>query len=272
MKQNNLLFRLVVLVTAMMCALGAIAQEAYACYTPLYKRLTFYYDNSRSSRSGITYDLNTGSEAPGWETDGYSTSVTMVVFNPSFADARPTTTYDWFCDMQNLEFIVGLRYLNTSEVTNMGWMFADCRIIKSLDLSGFNTSKVTNMRGMLTGCFDLTSFDLSSFDTSKVTDMSCMFSYCYLLQTVYVGSGWTTAAVTNSLEMFMECISLVGGQGSTYDSNHTDVAYARIDGGANSPGYFVAKSAFLRGDVDGDNDVTIADVSALIDYLLSGSW
>ena len=57
--KKALLFRLAVLVTAMMCALGAAAAEAYACYTSSNTTLTFYYDNLRSSRTGVTYDLNT---------------------------------------------------------------------------------------------------------------------------------------------------------------------------------------------------------------------
>jgi hypothetical protein len=71
--------------------------------------------------------------------------------------------------------------------------------------------------------------------------------------------------------MFNYSTRLVGGQGTTYDANHVDAAYAHIDGGTSNPGYFTDKNASLRGDVDGDNDVTIADVSALIDYLLTGN-
>ena len=119
MKKNHLLLRLVVLVTAMMCALGAAAAEAYACYTPSNTTLTFYYDNQRSSRTGTTYDLNTGSNETGWESDSTNASVTKVVFDPSFANARPTTTYSWFYNMRNLQSITGMSYLNTSEVTNM---------------------------------------------------------------------------------------------------------------------------------------------------------
>ena len=89
---KKLLFRLAVLVAAMMCALGAAAAEAYACYTSTNTTLTFYYDNYRSSRSGTTYDLNTGTTHPGWETDGTNANVTRVVFDTSFANYRPTTT------------------------------------------------------------------------------------------------------------------------------------------------------------------------------------
>ena len=64
----------------------------------------------------------------------------------------------------------------------------------------------------------------------------------------------------------------MGGQGTTYNSsNPTDMTYAHIDGGTSNPGYFTDKNASLRGDVDGDGNVNIVDVTALINYLLGGS-
>ena len=243
----------------------------YACYTPSNTTLTFYYDNQRSSRTGTTYDLNTGSNDTGWDTDGTKTSVTKVVFDPSFAGARPTTTYDWFYGMTNLQSITGMSYLNTSEVTNMGWMFMECSKLTSLDVSHFNTSKVTDMNQMFCYCTGLTNLDLSNFNTSKVTDMGAMFYNSTNLRTIYVGSGWSTAAVTSSTNMFNNCTSLVGGQGTTYnDSNPKDKTYAHIDGGPSNPGYFTDKNASLRGDVNGDGSVNISDVTALIDLLLGG--
>jgi len=246
-------------------------KEAYACYTPSNTTLTFYYDNQRSSRPGKTYDLNTSNITPGWVTDvSTRPEVTKVVFDPSFANARPTTTFSWFYFMLNLESVTGMSYLNTSEVTNMDWMFTYCIKLTSLDLSGFNTSKVTSMRSIFFGCSDLTSLDLSSWNTSNVTDMEAMFCYCSNLTTVYVGGGWSTETVTNSTQMFYNCSNLVGGQGTTFDANHTDATYAHIDGGPSNPGYFTAKNAGLRGDVNGDQKVDIADATALINYLLYG--
>ncbi len=287
-------------------------KEAYACYTPSNTTLTFYYDKLRSSRTGTTYDLNTGNNWPDWYTDGTNASVTKVVFDPSFANARPTTTYDWFYYMQNLQSITGISYLNTSEVTSMAYMFCNCSILTSLDVSHFNTSKVTDMRYMFYNCRTLTSLDVSSFNTSKVTNMCALFLNCKLTsldlsgfntskvtnmrymfagglnqQTIYVGNDWSTAAVTESSDMFTNCFNLVGGQGTTYDASHVDKAYAHIDGGTSNPGYFTAKNTGLRGDVNGgnpsgvnvtaadcnqDSSVNISDVTALIDYLLSGHW
>ena len=245
-------------------------KEAYACYTPSNTTLTFYYDNQRSSRTGTTYDLNEGRYDTGWDTDGTNASVTKVVFDPSFAGARPTTTCDWFYGMTNLQSITGMEYLNTSEVIYMNWMFYNCNKLTSLDVSHFNTSKVIYMNQMFKKCTGLTSLDLSSFNTSQVIFMTYMFDGCTNLRTIYVGNGWSTAAVTGSTEMFNYCTSLVGGKGTTYDANHIDKAYAHIDGGTSNPGYFTAKNAGLRGDVNGDGSVNISDVTTLIDLLLGG--
>ena len=127
------------------------------------------------------------------------------------------------------------------------------------------------MNGMFLECSGLTSLDLSSFNTAKVTDMSYMFDFCRNLVTVYVGDEWSTTAVTNSSGMFSDCLSIVGGRGTTYDANHIDKAYAHIDGGTSNPGYFTDKNAGLRGDVNGDGNVNISDVTTLIDYLLTGN-
>jgi hypothetical protein len=101
--------------------------------------------------------------------------------------------------------------------------------------------------------------------------MEYMFYGCRNLTTIYAGSGWSTNAVTSSTDMFKNCTNLVGGKGTTYDANHVDKTYAHIDGGPSNPGYFTAKNAGLRGDVNGDNNVNISDVTTLIDYLLSGN-
>ena len=106
-------------------------------------------------------------------------------------------------------------------------------------MSHFNTAKVTDMNSMFGACFELTSLDLSSFNTSKVNSMYNMFFNTKNLQTVYVGNGWSTAAVSQSSGMFGLLTSLVGGQGTTWnESNPTDKTYAHIDGGPSNPGYF----------------------------------
>ena len=94
-----------------------------------------------------------------------------------------------------------------------------------------------------------------------------MFAYCTNLRTIY-GRNWDTSIVSNSQNMFYRCNSLVGGQGTTYDPDHIDKTYAHIDGGPSNPGYFTAKPAIPRGDVNSDGLVDINDVTLLIDVVL----
>ena len=119
--------KLLALLACLMCSTTAIAQEAYAVFTPEDSTLTFYYDTQRDSRPGATYGIhNEEYDFPEWIEDSTmcpSILVTHAVFDPSFAGARPQTTYGWFLCMFYLESISGLEYLNTSEVTNMGLMF-----------------------------------------------------------------------------------------------------------------------------------------------------
>ena len=104
-----------------------------------------------------------------------------------------------------------------------------------------NTSNVTDMYGMFWESWTITSLDLSSFNTGSVTDMGSMFAGCTALTTIYVSSGWSTSSVTSSNAMFEGCTSLMGESGTTYNSSHTDAEYARVDM-ASSPGYLTGGS------------------------------
>ena len=129
----------------------------------------------------------------------------------------------------------------TENVTNMAWMFAYCSNLTSLDVSGFNTEKVTDMYGIFLKCSNLTSLDVSGFNTEKVTKMGLMFYGCSNLTTIYASDLWDMSNVTDSELMFNRCFNLVGGAGTTYDKDHRDGEYARIDGGTSNPGYFTYK-------------------------------
>ena len=120
---------------------------------------------------------------------------------------------------------IDLSALDTSEVTDMRYMFAGCSSLTSLDLSNFDTSKVTDMRYMFAGCNSLTSLDVSNFDTSKVTSMGDMFSRCESLTSLDV-SKFNTSKVTNMSAMFYACNSLTSLDLRNFDtSNVTDMSF-----------------------------------------------
>ena len=83
-----------------------------------------------------------------------------------------------FYDCMSLTNIKFPDNLNTTNVTDMRYMFSWCSSLKELDLSKFNTDNVTDMFGMFDNCSSLTELDLSNFNTNNVTYMSWMFDNC----------------------------------------------------------------------------------------------
>ena len=157
------------------------------------------------SKSKVAYALNVEASDPGWLT--HKDEIKEVVFDASFADARPTSCYKWFWYCTNLATIEGIENLNTENVTNMGVMFCGCQKLSSLDLTNFNTGNVTNMFGMFGYCYGLTSLDLTSFNTANVTDMGQMFVACNGLASLNLTS-FNTANVMNMGHMFWYCNGL----------------------------------------------------------------
>ena len=199
-------------------------ENAYAIVNWDDHSLIFYCDDKRDTRELSTYNLNIEDESVEWPSWWPYSYIEKIVFDSSFAKARPTTTYGWFNGMGALTTIEGFQYLNTSEVTNMAYMFSSCSSLTSLDLSHFDTSNVTNMEGMFKGCSGLTSLDLSSFNTSKVTGMSSMFQYCSGLTSLDL-SHFDTGKVRDMQWMFFECSNLTSLDLSHFDTGEvTDMS------------------------------------------------
>ena len=159
-----------------------------------------------ASKPEGAYDLYAGIYYPGWWYDQRG-KIKTVVFDASFANARPTSCYCWFSGCNNLTEIKGIEYLNTENVTNMGFMFNSCKVLTSLNLSNFNTEKVTDMQGMFKECSNLTSLDLSNFNTENVTDMNGIFYGCTKLESLDL-SNFDTAKVAKMNYMFNNCYAL----------------------------------------------------------------
>ena len=153
------------------------------------------------------YALNSGENLPKWYVNNTNTNTNLVVFDASFANARPTSCYAWFRHSKNLTQIAGIENLNTANVTNMREMFNGCSNLVKLDVTNFNTAKVTTMLGMFYDCSNLTELDVTHFNTAKVTTMFGMFGGCSNLAELDV-THFNTANVTNMVDMFYACKSL----------------------------------------------------------------
>ena len=172
---------------------------------------TMYFIFDEPVSVGSTYKGQTVSQVwsgnevivyPEWENKDIATSSTRVVFDPSFAAVRPTSCKYWFLNFFSLSVIEGLQYLNTSEVTSMYDMFANCSSLTTLDVTTFDTRQVTDMGGMFQGCSSLTTLNLGSFNIANVKIASSMFKGCSKLEAIYVpaesvetykaAAGWMT--------------------------------------------------------------------------------
>lgn len=178
--------------------------------------LTIYYDDNWQ-KGDFTIPSN---DTPYWRYDcDYNklAKIKTVVFDPSFKDARLKDCSWWFSGFKGLTTITHLEYLNTSQVTNMQYMFSNCESLEALDLSTFNTENVTSMSNMFYYCKSLKSLNLSSFNTSKVTFMGSMFSDCESLTALNLSS-FNTENISNYGYMFQYCKSLTTLDLSSFNS------------------------------------------------------
>lgn len=125
-----------------------------------------------------------------------------------------------FSDSRKLKEIVGLSKLNTGNATCFDDMFALCKSLKSIDVSGWRTGSVRSMDSVFDGCDDLeTITGLETWNTKNVRTIDCMFSYgvsyssAGKLKNINL-STWNVSNVTTMDDMFY-------GQGSLV---HLDVS------------------------------------------------
>ena len=192
---------LLIFVFVMMVANVGAEPTAYAEYQD--GVLVFRY-GEKPNKSNV-YDASDTGSYPGWY--DIRNSISTVMFESSFITARPKSCNSWFRGMVNLTTMSGLYNLNTSNVTDMSYMFSGCASVNALNVYNFNTSNVTDMSHMFSGCASINALNLNNFNTSNVTDMSDMFSGCTSLNTLNVNN-FNTSNVTDMSYMFDNCISM----------------------------------------------------------------
>ena len=258
---HGLLSRLVVIM-AFLFAWGGGAFAAvgpYVVFDSKAKTMTFKYGEQPTFDDVKCFTLNSKTYVPNWSAkDDIKKNVTTVVFDESFAAARPTTCRSWFKGFYQLTEIKGIKNLNTSEVRYMSYMFAECSKLKSVDLTymnlqkvedmsymfnyclvlktiylkGLNTSNVKKMNSMFELCKSLEHLDLSSFDTQKVKNFQRMFYECNSLKAIYASPKFVVnvSDLDSKANMFYRCYNLAG-ESMTYYPAHVNGDFAKIDGG-----------------------------------------
>ena len=188
-----------------------------------------------------------------WYLTGPSTDYTLHLSASATAEYNAATikgTFTKFDSGYDIPWYQGGYYITSVVIENeitpggnsMAYWFLRLEYITSIDgLDKIDTSNVTNMEYMFGYSATLTYLDLSNFDTHNVTNMTNMFRNCVSLSTILVSDSFVVEQVTNSDDMFYGCGVLLGYNGTKCDGINTnlDKTYARLDDPeVGNPGYF----------------------------------
>ena len=169
-----------------------------------------------------TYNSSTGTD---------QSALTSIDFGDNFNTSNVSDMSYMFFYCISLTSL-NLSCFNTSNVMSMFYMFHGCSNLTSLNISNFNTSNVRYMGEMFRDCSRITTLNLSNFNTSNVTDMYGMFSGCSSLTNLNL-SNFNTTNVTSMSTMFWGCSSLTSLNLSNFNTtNVTDMT--QMFGGCNN--------------------------------------
>lgn len=186
----------------------------------------------------VVYALNAPSKSPAWK--NISESITKVVFDKSFADARPATTSEWFRNMTNLKSVEGIENLNTSKTRSMQFMFGGCTSLKTLNISNFIVNQSTDIYQMLSGCTGLRNLYVGDNDFSGLNSTYGAFygvgtpeKPCHL----YTSEGFDNSVLGIKTDNYYNWL-----EGYFLDPVITGIEQIKVDGSidADAPAYNLA--------------------------------
>ena len=111
-----------------------------------------------------------------------------------------------FANCKNIKDI-NLSGFNTDSIINMQYMFYGCNI-KEINLFSFNTKNVKNMNNMFEKCKNIKYLELDFFHINNVINISAIFKDCSSLILLSDISKWNMENISNMSSLFEGCISL----------------------------------------------------------------
>lgn len=126
--------------------------------------------------------------------------------NESFAyliqdfDTSNVTNMSYMFEDVSAVTIMDLRHFDVSKVTNMAYMFNDCSKVETINIDGWDTRSLTNMESMFDTTSKLKNIDLTQINTSNVTSMYYTFGRTGL--PVIDITSWKTSKVGTMQKMF----------------------------------------------------------------------
>lgn len=109
-----------------------------------------------------------------------------------------------------------LNFIDTSEITDMSYLFVNYNTIRNIKIDQWNTSNVRDMNCMFAFCLHF-NCDLSYWNVSNAKDMSNMFDLCCSLEKLpewYKGNQLVLPSMTkspNETSLIMSIVKTVTG-------------------------------------------------------------
>ena len=100
-----------------------------------------------------------------------------------------------------------LNDIDTSNITNMSYLFCDFKTLKHIDISKWNINNVTTMISMFQNCENIETIQLPD-SADKIISTSGMFKNCILLNSITGFEDWDMSNITHTTDMFYDCRSL----------------------------------------------------------------
>ena len=161
-------------------------------------------ESGRMTITGGIIDTVKEEELPWFE---HKKEIQQIIITGKIAFQQETSFSRLFEDLRNVQYIDGLKQIDTSQINNMDSLFLGCKNLKEIDISNWKTSRVTSMMGMFEDCKSLEKINLADIDTSNVLSMAGMFYECSNLKEVDVSS-FDTSQVKTMNRMFYLCDNL----------------------------------------------------------------
>ncbi|WP_288846624.1 BspA family leucine-rich repeat surface protein, partial [uncultured Fructobacillus sp.] len=175
-----------------------------------------------------------------------------------------------FANFSNITKITGLENVDTSQVTNMGFLFsADIKLETIAGLENWDVSKVTNFQFSFARTHQLNNLNLSQWNVSSATNMSHMF---WEYAAYIVGRSWLQEADHNDAKTVLGGSLNVGGEFAKTTGQVTDMSYM-FDGTVYQGQDGLASLPLIRGlyRIYGLSDLDTHSVTTM-EYMFNGSF
>ena len=155
----------------------------------------------------------------------------------------------------SLKEIDGLELLDSSQSSDLSYVFAGCISLKQVDLSSWDTSMAETMEALFDGCTHLETASMDNWSLSRCCTLSAMFRECNRLQRLDV-SHWDVSQVQDFSDAFSCCSAL-----KRLDISHWNTSNART-----MQGMFNRCSSLIELNVSRWNTAELINLSQLFHH------